>query len=183
MTLAEIIRTRRSIRCYQERAVPDALVLEILDLARHAPSSMNDQPWCFVVIRSSQTKRRLAAAKNAHCPSEKGAAYPADFLATAPVVIAVCVDQRRAHERARENGILATAFLLLAAHSCGLGGVYLSAYQPRGDALALEIRRLLGLPPEIEPVTLVPLGYPAETPAPKTLRPLAELLRRESVAP
>jgi len=141
---------------------------------------MNDQPCCFVVVRHGETKRRLAALKDAHCPVEKRAAYPADFLAEAPVVVAVCVERSRAHGRARENGILATAYLLLAAHERGLAGVYLSAYQPEGTALALEIARLLDLPPEIEPVTLIPLGYPAEGPPPKAMREMTALIHHET---
>jgi nitroreductase len=175
VTTDECIRSRRSIRRYQPHDVPDSLVREILDLARHAPSSMNDQPCCFVIVRDGETKRRLAAVKNLCSPVEKRG-YPADFLVSAPVVVAVCVEQNRAHDRERENGILATAMLLLAAHQRGLGGVYLSAYQPRDPALATEIRRLLALPREVEPVTLVPLGYPAESPSPKAMRPLATLV-------
>jgi nitroreductase len=179
MTLDETIRGRRSIRRYQHREVPEALVREILDLASHTPSSMDGQPWCFVVIRNADAKKRLAAIKNAHCPVEKREQYPADFLAAAPVIIAVCVDKRRANDRERENGILATALLLLAAHARGLGSVYLSAYQPHSPALALEVGRLLELPPEIEPVTLIPLGFAAEIPPPKTMRGLTEMIHHE----
>jgi nitroreductase len=182
MTLDQLLRSRRSIRSYQPREVGDALITEILDLARYAPSSMNSQPCCFVVIRNADAKRRLALLKNAYCPREKRA-YAADFLATAPVVVAVCVEKGRAHDRERENGVLATAHLLLAAHQRGLGGVYLSAYQPHDGALAAGISRELGLPPEVEPVTLVPLGFPAETPPAKEMRPLADLIHHERWAP
>jgi nitroreductase len=178
--LDECIRSRRSIRRYQPREVPDALVFEILDLARHAPSSMDGQPCCFVVVRRGETKRRLAETKDAHCPLHKRAAYPAGFLGAAPVVVAVCVERDRAHGRDRENAILATAFLLLAAHARGLSGVYLSAYQKDGPGLALEIGRLLDLPPEVEPVTLVPLGYPAEDAPPKMMRSITTLVHQET---
>lgn len=180
MRLDECIRSRRSIRRYQPREVPEALVSEILDLARHAPSSMDGQPCCFVVVRRGDTKKRLAEIKDAHCPLEKRAAYPAGFLGAAPVVVAVCAERGRAHGRERENAILATAFLLLAAHERGLSGLYLSAYQRDDPALALEIGRLLDLPPEIEPVTLVPLGYPAEDPPPKTMRSITTLVHHET---
>ena len=180
MSLDECIRTRRSIRRYQPRDIPDAVVGEVLDLARHAPSSMGGQPLCFVVVRDGETKRRLAAAKDAHCAPEKRADYPAGFLAAAPVVVAVCVERERAQGRDRENAILGTAYLLLAAHQRGLGGVYLSAYQAGDAALTREIRALLLLPPEVEPVTLVPLGYPAETPPPKPMRTLGTIVHAEA---
>jgi len=181
VSLDDCIRGRRSIRRYDGRDVPDDVMRGILDLARHAPSSMDGQPCCFVLVRDRRRKERLAALKDAYCPPEKSA-FPAGFLAQAPVVVVVCADRRRANARERENGILATAFLLLAAQARGLGGVFLSAYQPRDGGLAAEVGQLLGLPADIEPVTLVPLGYPAESPRPKALRDLDSLIHRETFA-
>ncbi len=178
MTLDEAVRGRRSVRRYAPREVPDALVLSILDLARHAPSSMDGQPCCFVVVRDRQTKSRIAEIKNAACPPEKSA-FAADFLVDAPVVVAVCVERDRGFDRVREGGVLATGHLLLAAHAAGLSGVYLSAYQSRGDSLAGTLSGLLGLPAGVEPVTLVPLGFPAEPAPPKRLRPLDSIVHHE----
>ena len=178
MTFQDTVRTRRSIRRYANRSVPDEMLVEILDLARHAPSSMDGQPCLFVVVRDPALKARIVALKNAACPPGKRA-FPADFLLEAPVVVAVCVDRDRAHDRLRENGVLATGHLLLAAHAAGLGGVYLSAYESHGDGLSRDLAAVLGLPVSVEPVTLVPLGFPAETPSPKALRPLDGLVHHE----
>ncbi|MGH7542480.1 MAG: nitroreductase family protein [Gemmatimonadota bacterium] len=178
--LDEVLRGRRSIRRYARRAVPDALVLEILDLARHAPSSLGGQPWCFVVIRSRETLERLAAIKDDYCAADKRAAYPAGFLARAPLVVAVCVERGRAHGRSRESGVLAASHLLLAAHGRGLGGTYLTGYQPDDPGLEHEIRLLLRLPADVDPIALVPLGFPAERPTPKELRPLEKLIHQET---
>ena len=79
MTFADSVHGRRSIRRYDTRPVPDDLVREVMDLARCAPSSMDGQPCCFIVVRDAETKRRLAAIKNAACPPGKSA-FPADFL-------------------------------------------------------------------------------------------------------
>lgn len=152
---------------------------EILGLARNAPSSMDGQPWRFVVVRDRETLRQLARLKNQHCDPRK-AAYPADFLAEAPVVVAVCVETTEAHDRARESGVLAAAYLMLAAHHRGLGSVYLTAYQPADGGLAQELGALLRLPPDVEAVALIPLGFPAEQPPPKDLRPLSELIHYET---
>lgn len=174
-SLDETIAGRRSIRSYRPEAVTDTLLHEILDLARHAPSSMDGQPCHFIVIRDPATRSRLAAIKDAHCPPEKRA-FPADFLADTPVVIAVCVDRQRSHDRPVENAVLATAFLLLAAASRGLGSVYLSAHRDGDPALREEIRALLTLPSHVDPVTLVPLGYARATAPPKRLRSLEEIV-------
>jgi len=178
MTGEQVLRGRRAIRRYQPRPIPDAVITAILETARYAPSSMNGQPWCFVVIRHDETKRELVRLKNAHCPPEKRA-YPADFLADAPVIVAVCIEQPRAHGRVRENGVLAATYVMLAACERGIGSVFLSAYQPEDPTLAAEIARLLGLPLDIEPVALVPLGFPAEAAAPKELRALSDLVHAE----
>ena len=176
----EVLRDRRSIRRFAPRGVPDELVREILDLARHAPSSMGAQPSCFVVIRSRDALERLAAIKDAHCAPDKREAYPAGFLARAPLVVAVCIERGRAHGRGREGGILAASHLLLAAHARGLGGTYLTAYQPDDPGLEREVRVLLRLPDEVDPIALVPLGFPDERPAPRKLRPLGELIHQET---
>jgi nitroreductase len=178
VTLHDALRTRPSIRRFEHHENSDDMLDQVLDLARHAPSSMDGQPCCFVVVRDSGIKARIVALKNAACPPGKSA-FPADFLLDAPVVVAVCVDRRKAHDRLRENGVLVTGHLLLAAHAAGLGGVYLSAYESHGDTLSRELAALLQLPESVEPVTLVPLGFPAETPRPKALRPLEELVHHD----
>ena len=174
----EVVLQRRSIRRFQDRNVPDAVITEILETTRRAPSSMNGQPWCFVVVRAAETKKRISELKNLFCPPEKSS-FPADFLSQAPVIVVVAVDRRRSCGREIENGVLATAWLLLAAQDQGLGSVYLSAYQPHDPGLEVEIGKLVGLPKEFQAVTLLPLGYPAETPATKELRPLREMLHHE----
>lgn len=178
-SFAEVVASRRSIRRYQSREVGDALIRELIDLARRAPSSMDGQPCHFVVIRDRKSLRRIATVKNRYCPVEKQA-YPADFLADAPLVVAVCVERARSFGRDLENGVLAAAFLLLAARERELGGVFLCAYQHGDPALAGEIRALLSLPEGLEPIALVPLGFPAESPPKKELRPLEEIVHHET---
>ena len=182
MTGEQLLRSRRAIRHYQRRPVPDDLVEAILDTARYAPSSMNGQPWCFIVIRHLETKRELVRLKNAYCPPEKSV-YRADFLLEAPAIVAICVERRRSYQRERENGVLAAAYVMLAACEQGVGSVFLAAYQPDDPALARGIAALLGLPEGIEPVALVPLGFAAEAPPPKELRALADVVHHERFSP
>jgi nitroreductase len=178
MQFDECVRSRRSIRRYREEPVPDADVEALIDLARRAPSSMDRQPWTFIVVRDRGAKKRLAEIKNKYVPSEKRA-YRADFVAGAAVIIVVCVDVRSSGDRAVENGVLAAAHILLGAASRGLGAVYLSAYSRTEPALSAEIKRALNVPEDVEPIAIVPLGYPDEVPGPKSLRPLDELIRHE----
>ncbi len=178
LTVDEAIMGRRSIRRFRSEPIPEGVIDRLIDLARHAPSSMDGQPCCFVVIRDRDVVAALVKIKNAHLPPDKQA-YPADFITGAAAVVAVCVDSGRAYKRGRESGILAAAYLLLAAHAHGLGGCYLTAYNAEEGSLAAEISELLNLPEEIVPVALVPLGIPAEAAAPKQMRTLSGLVHHD----
>ena len=68
MNYDDVVLGRRSIRGYQNKSVPQALIKEILALAMRSPSSMNTQPWTFTVVSGAtlkpagNTERNLAAA-------------------------------------------------------------------------------------------------------------------------
>jgi nitroreductase len=173
--LDEAIKGRRSIRRFQQREVPEPVIRDLLDLARHAPSSMNGQPWRFVVVRDEKTKKKIAAIKNKYCPPVKQA-FRADFLQSAPVIIVICVERKKSFEREVENAVLAAAFLLLAAYSRGLGTVYMSAYRTGEKGIEEEFRQALGIPDGVDPVTMIPLGYPDEVPGSKDLVSLDEVV-------
>lgn len=179
MEIDKTIKGRRSVRRYQDRDIPDSVIKELLSLAIYAPSSMNGQPWCFIVVRSEKTKEHLVEIKNKYCPVEKQD-YKADFLRKAPVVIVVCVDKEKSYEREIENGVLATANLMLGAYSRGLGSVYLSAYRTGEPGISQEVKHVLNIPQNIDPITIIPLGYPDEIPEPKRVSSLEEMISYES---
>lgn len=173
-----MVEGRRSVRRYQDRAIPDSEVEMLVDLARHAPSSMNGQPWHFVIVKDDKTKAELAEIKSRFCPPEKQA-YQADFLRKAPLIIVVCVEKNRSFGREMENGILAASIIMLGAHSRGLGSVYMSAYISDEPKLSEAIRKKLGIPEGFAPMSILPLGYADEIPQPKELRPLKEIIHFE----
>jgi len=171
MELELAIKKRRSVRTYRKADIDKETIAHLLDLARYTPSSMNGQPWHFVVIRSSPIKKRIAEIKNRYCPAEK-LMFQADFIKSAPVVMVVCVDKKRSFSREIENGVLATATIMLAAANVGIGSVYMSAYKTGEPGLATEIHSLLKLPSGIEPINIIPLGYPDRAPEKRKLRPI-----------
>ncbi len=179
MEFDDVVRSRRSIREFSPEDVPDDVIRSLIACALTAPSSMNGQPWRFIVVRSAETKRRLAETKDRYCPPEKRE-YPAGFLCSAPAVVVTCVERAQAFDRGLESAVLATGQLLLAAASRGLTGVYMSAAKPGTPGLAAEIRAILGVPPEFDPVTLVPIGYPGGAPAPKPVKDPDEVTFREA---
>ena len=179
MEFDAVVSARRSIRTFSHEDVPDELVKSLIECAMQAPSSMNGQPWCFIVVRNPETKRLLAEIKDKHCPPEKRE-FPAGFLEAAPVIVITCVERSKAYDRGMESGILATGHLLLAAASQGLSTVYLSAYKIGAPEVADDIREILQIPAEIDPVTIVPIGYPGEAPEPKSVKPAEEVIFHEA---
>lgn len=151
MDALETINTRRSIRKYEDRPVPDDVVAEILKAAMSAPSAGNEQPWHFIVIK----KRDILDQIPKFHPYAK-------MIRNAPLAIAVCADLEL--EKHRGNWIsdcaAATENLLLAAHAMGIGAVWTAVYprRPRIEGL----RKLLGIPGNVMPLALVPMGYPGQ---------------------
>ncbi len=167
MDALQVIMARRSIRSYSNVPVSDEAVETLLRAAMHAPSAGNQQPWHFVVIRDRATMERIMAV------------HPyAKMLAEAPVAILVCGDENI--EDFKGYWVLdcsaATENILLAATAMGLGSVWLGIY-PRHERVD-EIRKIVGLPHNITPLALVPIGYPNES-KPSHDRYDAERVHRE----
>ncbi len=153
MEALDAIHTRRSIRKYEDKPVPDELVRQILAATMSAPSANNSQPWHFVVI----TDRELLAEVpkiNAYAEMAKDA--PLAILLAGDVTLKQCPDYWIVDCSA------AVQNMLLAAHDLGLGAVWTGVY-PREERMD-GFRRLLDLPDHVEAHSLIVLGYPAETP-------------------
>jgi nitroreductase len=154
METLESIFTRRSIRKYTDRPVPEDLVTELLRAAMAAPSAGNEQAWQFIVIRD---RALLNAIPKFH-------PYSA-MLKHASVAILVCGDLTLEKYKGYwvQDCSAATQNLLLAATAKGLGAVWTGVY-PLEDRVA-GMRKLLNLPEHVIPLSLVPIGFPAEQPA------------------
>lgn len=152
MDTLEAILTRRSIRRYSDRPVPGETVAELLRAAMAAPSAGNEQPWQFVVVEDQAT---LHAIPKYH-------PYSA-MLKEAPVAVVVCGDVRLERYKGYwvQDCSAAMENLLLAAHALGLGAVWLGVH-PVEDRVK-KTQELLGLPPEVIPLGIAALGYPAES--------------------
>lgn len=151
----DTILTRRSIRKYTEQPVPEALVTDLLRAAMAAPSAGNERPWQFVVVRDRAVLEVVATAN------------PYGGMARdAQLAVIVCGDLEREDRPGFwvQDCAAATENLLLAAHSAGLGAVWCGTY-PREERMR-PIAAALGLPEHVIPFAVVPIGYPAERPAP-----------------
>jgi len=171
MDVFEAIKGRRSIRAYRDMAVSQEIVEKLIEAARWAPSAGNIQPWEFIIVRNPETKRRLAEA-----------ALGQSFIEEAPVVIVVCADEERSARGYGTRGktlycIQDTAAAIqnihLAAYALGLGTCWVGAFKED------EARKILNVPGGVRPVAIIPVGYPAESPSPRSRRPLKEITHYE----
>ena len=151
METIECILTRRSIRKYTDKPIADEIVAQLLQAAMAAPSSANEQPWQFVVIRDRQMLNLVSAI---HTYSY--------MLSQAALAILVCEDPTFEVNAGRGplDCSAATVNILLAAHSLGLGAVWVGIY-PVEERIN-RIRELLSIPSQVIPISLISLGYPGE---------------------
>lgn len=149
---ADILFTRRSIRLYKPGSpLTKGQLHFLLDAAMSAPSARNRQPWQFVVVSRKDLLDELSCR------------HPyAQMLRGAVLAVVVCGDTRLESEESYlvQACSAATQNLLLGVEALGLGGVWLGVH-PRKERTE-AISELFGIPPEIVPVTLVSIGYPAE---------------------
>lgn len=149
MELLEVIRTRRSIRKYEDRPVPDKLITAVLEAAMYAPSAGNQQPWHFVVIRDRMKLDRI--------PSFHPYSH---MILQAKVAILVCGDPAGGKWPTYwvQDCSAATQNILLAARDFGLGSVWAGVYPDEGRMAGF--RELLAIPQSVFPFALIPLGWP-----------------------
>ena len=171
MDALEAIHTRRSIRRYEDRPVPEELIQKMLAAAMTAPSARNAQPWQFIVIDD----RKLLAEVARINPN-------AEMAGRAPLAILTCgdLDLELSQGYWPVDCAAAAENMLLAAHALGLGAVWTGVF-PRQERID-GYRRLFGVPERVIPHSLIVLGYPAEK-HPAEDRYRADRVRRNRWAP
>ena len=127
---AQFLLSRRSVRRFKPDPVPLDLVLRALDLARHAPSAHNRQPWEFVVVRDRGRIEELSRIHEWSSP-----------VARAPLAIVVLADTRQAPDSYMQDGAIVATYLWLALHCVGLATVWIYTLNK-----AEEIRRIIRAP-------------------------------------
>jgi nitroreductase len=198
MDVAEAIRKRRAVRTYTDRPVDDEVLDRLLRLALVAPTGGGQQAWGMIVVRDPERRREIAeliidggaryfgimrpqkdATDEEHAEWARG--YAEQVLGTyriAPVWIVGLLVPRGYPAGMEEGGhlddliSLAFAFenLMLAARAEGLGTVPTTAFQRFEKG---RLREILGLPDEVDPAIVTPLGVPEAFP-----EGLAPALRR-----
>lgn len=166
--LYRLAERRYSCRSYSDRKVERDTILTILDVARLAPSACNRQPWMFLVADSPEQRAAILAA------------YDREWARTAPEFIVACGLHDEAWHRASDGKdhtdvdvAIAVEHLCLAATSLGLATCWVCNFD------ITPIREAFCLPENVEPIAILPLGYPAENSAvpAKKRKDLSEIMK------
>jgi coenzyme F420-0:L-glutamate ligase/coenzyme F420-1:gamma-L-glutamate ligase len=179
----QLVRSRRSIRRYQQYPIAKEILIDLIEAATWAPSAHNRQPWRFCVVTSDFAKqnlsrnmadrwrRDLTADGSDQKMIEKRVAISHARITSAAALVVACMtmqemddypDEKRSHAEwamATQSVALSCQNLLLSAHAHGLGACWMCAplFVPE------LVRSSLDLPADWQPQALITLGYPAET--------------------
>lgn len=151
MKFLDLAKNRYSSRSYKSTPVEDEKLNYILESGRIAPSAANKQPWHIIVIRDEAVRKKLFGA------------YQRDWYIQAPIHIIVCGNHKLSWKRSYDGmdalyidiGITVD-HMTLAATEQGLATCWICNFDP------VKCREILQLPADIEPVVILPVGYPAD---------------------
>ena len=159
MSSIDFILTRRSIRHYVKKDIPEYILNQIFEAGRNAPSAVNRQPIHFIIVNDQEAKKELSKGMfNRHI---KGS----------PAVIVGCADVNSVltGKWAIVDAAIAMQNMVIAAWTLGIGSCWI------GDFKEKKVKKLLKIPDKWKVVALLTLGYPAEKPKQRKKKPVEEL--------
>ena len=159
MSLLEVILSRRSIRSYENKEIPQEILRQILEAGRQAPSAANRQTIRFVVVTDSEAKNELSKS------------LFGKHIKNAPVVIVGCADEKSllTGKWASVDTTIALQNIVIAAWTFGIGSCWIGSFSEE------KVKKLLEIPDKWKVVALLTLGYPEEQPKAKNKKPFEEL--------
>ncbi|MEZ4864077.1 MAG: nitroreductase family protein [Caldilineaceae bacterium] len=161
MQVYEAVRTVLAVRAYADKSVPPEIIQRIVEAGRLTGSSMNRQPWHFIVVEQRATLQQLGALVQS-----------GPYTAQAAFAIVVVIEQTRF---AVSDGSRAIQSMLLTAWEEGIGSNWVGFHG------MTEVKPLLGIPDNMDVLAILPFGYPAQPggKGKKKRKTLAEVAHRE----
>lgn len=161
MEVFEAVRTVLAVRKYQEKPVPPDVVRRIVEAGRLTGSSMNGQPWHFIVVEERAALRRLG-----------GLARTGPYVAQAAAAVVVAIEKTKF---AVSDASRAVQSMVLTAWSEGVGSNWV------GFLGLTDVKSLLHIPDTLDVLAILPLGYPADARGrgKKQRKSLSEVAHRE----
>jgi nitroreductase len=183
----DVFQKRRSVRAFRSDSIPQKDIIRIINAARMAPTSGNQQPWKFLIIRDKKVINQMMEAcvneaitrfdpLNTKETREQYTAKVRDRLAkgyfSAPVFIVILTDNFSTYPDYNHwDGPLAAGYLMLAARALGYGTVFIT------DAISEKVTTdVLMIPDKYTRVCITPLGVPVEWPATPQKKDLKEFI-------
>jgi|RhiMetdeSRZDD1v2_1073273.scaffolds.fasta_scaffold1301019_1 nitroreductase len=182
MDFFDVVGTQRAMRRLKPDPIPASAIRTMLDAAICAPSGGNRQGWSFIVVRDPALRAKIGALyresfaelvtkvpayqQAASAPADSAerrmvasAQHLADHMAEAPVLILACLatDGVRPGLTSGASIYPAVQNILLAARALGIGSTLTTVHHRFRHA---EIKKILGVPDDVEVAALIPLGYP-----------------------
>jgi nitroreductase len=145
MNVSDAIQTKRAIRKFQDKPLPEDVVRDILNAGRRSQSSKNEQAWQFIAIRDKSILKAFSECGNW-----------AGHLAGAALAVAILTPDPTAKFQTMFDAGQAAAFMQLAAWEVGVGSVPASIYEHE------KAREILGFPPEWHLRIALSFGYPVD---------------------
>jgi len=146
--ILNLLKSRRSIRVYQDKPVPQDLLRQILEAGRWAPTGANLQPWHFIVVTDQETRRKIGEVA-------RFLFIKSSHVEKAPVILILGFDTRKG-KYGRYDVTLAGGNMLTMATHLGLGTCWIGAFDEP------TVKEILEIPKNIEVIALITLGYPKE---------------------
>jgi nitroreductase len=161
MEVYDAVRTVLAVRAYQKKPIPAEAVRRIVEAARLTASSMNGQPWHFLVVEDPDLLKTLGSM-----------ARSGPYIAQAPLAIVVAMEKSI---YAVSDASRAIQSMILTAWSEGIGSNWV------GFGNLAGIKPLLGIPEELDVLAIVPFGYPDKPigKGKKKRKSLADIVHRE----
>jgi nitroreductase len=157
----DAVRTVLAVRSYRDSPVPPDTVRQIVEAGRLTASSMNGQPWHFIVVENRDTIRQLGRL-----------ARTGPYVAQAPLAVVVAIEETRF---AVSDASRAIQSMVLTAWSEGVGSNWVGFHG------LTEVKPLLGIPDNLDVLAIIPFGYPAQAygRGKKERKALSEVAHRE----
>jgi nitroreductase len=188
-----VFQNRRSVRNFKPDSIPQKDILKIIDAARMAPTSGNQQPWKFLVVRDKNKIKLMKEAcikgaldrfdkngNNTETRDQFRERVTKGFQGyfSAPVYIIILTDDKSMYPDYNHwDGPLAAGYLMLAARALGYGTVFITDAIP--DNVTKEV---LQIPDNYSRVCITPLGVPVEWPKTPEKKKLEEMISYEKLS-
>lgn len=161
MDVFDAARTVLAVRAFQDKPIPREVIEEIVESARLTGSSVNGQPWLFIVIQDRNTLNRLGKL-----------AKTGPYISQAPMAVAVVIEKTKYSESDASRAIQS---MMLTAWSHGVGSNWVGFYNLD------QVKPILAIPDHLQILAIIPFGYPQKNigKGKKQRKPISEVVYLE----